>query len=152
MELALLIWFASVSTGIAKLFGTLAFIMIMLTVVVLFFSVMYYVIEEEVLKIVEYKKSIIGFFIVGLIFAIISVVIPDERTVYLMAGGYAGQKIVESDKFQKSTNDVYEIVNMKLEQIKRDMKEELEQPQDSNHKPEGEKKWLLQELYPTNKV
>ena len=140
MELALLIWFASVSSGIAKLFGMLAFIMILLVVVIVFVSAMYYLIEEEVLKIVEYKKSIIGVFIVGLIFAIISVLIPDERTVYLMAGGYAGQKIVESDKFQKSTNDVYEIVNMKLEQIKRDMKEELEQPQDSNQNKEGETK------------
>lgn len=140
MELALLIWFASVSTGIAKLFGTLAFIMISLVVVVVFISAMWYLIEEEVLKIIEYKKSVIGIFIVGLIFAIISVLIPDERTVYLMAGGYAGQKIVESDKFQKSTNDVYEIVNMKLEQIKRDMHKELEQSQDDNQKAEGETK------------
>ncbi|QVW53918.1 hypothetical protein TaPaz_137 [Acinetobacter phage TaPaz] len=134
MELALLIWFASVSTGIANLFGTLAFIIILAIVIIVFFSVMWYLIEEEVLKIVEYKKSIIGVFIVGLIFAIISVLIPDERTVYLIAAGYAGQKIVESDKFQKSTNDVYEIVNMKLEQIKRDMQEDL----NGDQKPEGE--------------
>lgn len=72
----------------------------------------------------------------SIISGLISVVIPDERTVYLIAAGYAGQKIVESDKFQKSTNDVYEIVNMKLEQIKRDMQEDL----NSDQKPEGEKK------------
>lgn len=71
-----------------------------------------------------------------MIFAIISVVIPDERTVYLMTAGYAGQKIVESDKFQKSTDDVYQIINMKLEQIKRDMQEDL----DDGNKTEGEKK------------
>lgn len=140
MELALLIWFASVSTGIAKLFGTLAFVTFVTTAFVLGFSLMYSFVEDEKLKIFEYKKSIIGVFIFSLVSGLISVVIPDERTVYLIAAGYAGQKIVESDKFQKSTNDVYEIVNMKLEQIKRDMKEELEQPQDSNQKPEGEKK------------
>lgn len=137
MELALLIWFASVSTGIAKIFGILSFIILVFVIVVVFFSAMWYLIEEEVLKIVQYKKSIIGVFIVGLIFAIISVVIPDERTVYLMTAGYAGQKIVESDKFQKSTDDVYQIINMKLEQIKRDMQEDL----DDGNKTEGEKKW-----------
>lgn len=140
MELALLIWFASVSTGIAKLFGTISFVTFVTAAFVLGFSLFYSFVEDEKLKIFEYKKSIIGVFIFSLVSGLISVVIPDERTVYLMASGYAGQKIVESDKFQKSTNDVYEIVNMKLEQIKRDMKEELEQPQDSNHKPEGEKK------------
>lgn len=136
MELALLIWFASVSTGIAKLFGTLAFVTFVITTFVLGFSLMYSFIEDEKLKIFEYKKSITGVLMFSIISGLISVVIPDERTVYLIAAGYAGQKIVESDKFQKSTNDVYEIVNMKLEQIKRDMQEDL----NGDQTPEGEKK------------
>ncbi|CAH1066778.1 Uncharacterised protein [Acinetobacter phage MD-2021a] len=136
MELALLIWFASVSTGIAKLFGTISFVTFVTAAFVLGFSLFYSFVEDEKLKIFEYKKSIIGVFIFSLVSGLISVVIPDERTVYLMASGYAGQKIVESDKFQKSTNDVYEIVNMKLEQIKRDMQEDL----DDVNKTEGEKK------------
>lgn len=136
MELALLIWFASVSTGIAKLFGTISFVTFVTAAFVLGFSLFYSFVEDEKLKIFEYKKSIIGVFIFSLVSGLISVVIPDERTVYLMASGYAGQKIVESDKFQKSTNDVYEIVNMKLEQIKRDMQEDLNGDQTS----EGEKK------------
>lgn len=140
MELALLIWFASVSTGIAKLFGALSFVTFVTVAFVLGVSLMHSFIEEEKLKIFEYKKSIIGVFIFSILSALISVVIPDERTVYLMASGYAGQKIVESDKFQKSTNDVYEIVNMKLEQIKRDMHKELEQSQDNDQKAEGETK------------
>lgn len=140
MELALLIWFASVSTGIAKFFGTLAFVTFVTTAFVLGFSLMYSFVEDEKLKIFEYKKSIVGVFIFSILSALISVVIPDERTVYLIAAGYAGQKIVESDKFQKSTNDVYEIVNMKLEQIKRDMHKELEQSQDNDQKAEGETK------------
>lgn len=136
MELALLIWFASVSTGIAKLFETLAFVTFVTAAFVLLFSLMYSFIEDEKLKIFEYKKSIVGVFIFSILSALISVVIPDERTVYLIAAGYAGQKIVESDKFQKSTNDVYEIVNMKLEQIKRDMQEDL----NNDQKAEKEKK------------
>lgn len=136
MELALLIWFASVSTGIAKLFGALAFVTFVTTVFVLGFSLMYSFIEDEKLKIFEYKKSITGVLMFSIISGLISVVIPDERTVYLIAAGYAGQKIVESDKFQKSTNDVYEIVNMKLEQIKRDMQEDL----NNDQKAEKEKK------------
>lgn len=137
MELALLIWFASVSTGIAKLFGTISFVTFVTAAFVLGFSLFYSFVEDEKLKIFEYKKSIIGVFIFSLVSGLISVVIPDERTVYLIAAGYAGQKIVESDKFQKSTDDVYQIVNMKLEQIKRDMKEDLN---NSNQKPEGETK------------
>lgn len=136
MELALLIWFASVSTGIAKLFGTLSFVTFVTTAFVLGFSLFYSFVEDEKLKIFEYKKSIVGVFIFAIVSGLISVVIPDERTVYLMTAGYAGQKIVESDKFQKSTNDVYEIVNMKLEQIKRDMQEDL----NGEQTPEGEKK------------
>lgn len=143
MELALLIWFASLSTGIAKLFWTISFVTFVTAAFVLGFGLLYSFMEDEKLKIFEYKKSIIGVFIFSLVSGLISVVIPDERTVYLIAAGYAGQKIVESDKFQKSTNDVYEIVNMKLEQIKRDMQEDLkggQKPQDDNQKAEGETK------------
>lgn len=56
MELALLIWFASVSTSIAKLFGTLAFVTFIATAFVLGFSLFYSFIEDEKLKIFEYKK------------------------------------------------------------------------------------------------
>lgn len=143
MELALLIWFASLSTGIAKLFWTISFVTFVTAAFVLGFGLLYSFMEDEKLKIFEYKKSIIGVFIFSIVSGLISVAIPDERTVYLIAAGYAEQKIVESDKFQKSTNDVYEIVNMKLEQIKRDMQEDLkggQKPQDDNQKAEGETK------------
>lgn len=136
MELAFLIWFASISSGIAKLFGTLSFVTFVATVIVLGFSLIHLFVEEEEPKIFEYKKSIVGVFIFSIVSALISVVIPDERTVYLMTAGYIGQQVVTSDKFQKSTDDVYQIVNMKLEQIKRDMNEDL----NGDQTPEGEKK------------
>lgn len=61
MELALLIWFASVSTGIAKIFGILSFIILVFVIVVVFFSAMWYLIEEEVLKLVQYKNLLLEF-------------------------------------------------------------------------------------------
>jgi hypothetical protein len=135
MELALLIWFASVSSGIAKLFGLFAIVGLIVLTVIAVVSFLYWADMDERPILFNYKKTLIGLFCLFTGFAVVAVAIPDERTVYLMTAGYIGQQVVTSDKFQKSTDDVYQIVNMKLEQIKHDMKEDLNgDPKDDGKK------------------
>lgn len=130
MELALLIWFANISEGLSLFIGFTGF-----SIIAIFFllTVIGMLIQADGGKVSYMKNKKAGFsiLILGLLMCFISNLIPNERTIYLMTAGYIGQQVVTSEKFQKSTSDMYEIVNLKLEQIKKDMKEEMVQEEKS---------------------
>ena len=52
------------------------------------------------------------------IFALLSVLLPTERTVYLMTAAYATQTIAQNDRVQKIGSDVLEVVEKKLSEMK----------------------------------
>ena len=54
----------------------------------------------------------------AVIFALISVLLPTERTVYLMTAAYATQTIAQNDRVQKIGSDVLEVVEKKLSEMK----------------------------------
>ena len=54
----------------------------------------------------------------AVIFALLSVLLPTERTVYLMTAAYATQTIAQNDRVQKIGNDVLEVVEKKLSEMK----------------------------------
>lgn len=53
-----------------------------------------------------------------IIFALVSVLLPTERTVYLMTASYATQTIAQNDRVQKIGSDVLEVVEKKLSEMK----------------------------------
>lgn len=129
MELALLVYFASVVGSVSTLLGSLAFILSSVStafVVTLLFGNLgvkqYEETEEELNHQLKIKKilvkSVKWTIPFAIIFALISVLLPTERTVYLMTAAYATQTIAQNDRVQKIGSDVLEVVEKKLSEMK----------------------------------
>ena len=130
MELALLVYFASVVGSISTLLGMSSAVLFAVStafIITLLFGnlgVKQYRDEtqdelENELKIknilVKSTKWVIPF---AVIFALISVLLPTERTVYLMTAAYVTQTIAQNDRVQKIGSDVLEVVEKKLSEMK----------------------------------
>ena len=132
MELALLVYFASVVGTFSNLLGLFSFIMLVISVVFVVtllcgnLGVKQYGFETEdklnnQLKIKKIlTKSVKWTIPFTIIFALISVLMPTERTVYLMTAAYATQTIAQNDRVQKIGDDVLEVVENKLSEMKGD--------------------------------
>ena len=130
MELALLVYFASVVGSVSTLLCSLAFILSSVStafIVTLLFGnlgVKQYSFETEdklnhQLKIKKILlKSVKWTIPFAVIFALLSVLLPTERTVYLMAAAYVTQTIAKNDRVQKIGGDVLEVVEKKLSEMK----------------------------------
>ncbi len=136
MELALLVYFASVVGTFSGLLGLLSFLLfsvsmafaITLLVGDLGVKTRYVVktrygeTEEELNNQLKIKsiltKSIKWTIPLTIIFALLSVLLPTERTVYLMTAAYATQTIAQNDRVQKIGSDVLEVVEKKLSEMK----------------------------------
>lgn len=115
MELALLVYFASVVGSVSNLLGfsaymlfciSAAFIMALLTVDI----------SLNIKSVLT--KSIKWTIPLTIIFALLSVLLPTERTVYLMTAAYATQTLAQNDRVQKIGSDVLEVVENKLSEMK----------------------------------
>ena len=130
MELALLVYFASVVGSISTLLGMSSAVLFAVStafIVTLLFGnlgVKQYSYDtdqglDNELKIknilVKSVKWTIPF---AVIFALLSVLLPTERTVYLMTAAYATQTIAQNDRVQKIGSDVLEVVEKKLSEMK----------------------------------
>ena len=130
MELALLVYFASVVGTFSGLLGLLSFLLFSVSIAFaitllignLGVKTYYYVTEEELNNQLKIKsiltKSIKWTIPLTIIFALLSVLLPTERTVYLMTAAYATQTIAQNDRVQKIGSDVLEVVEKKLSEMK----------------------------------
>ena len=130
MELALLVYFASVVGTFSGLLGLLSFLLFsvsiafVITLLVGNLGVKQYLdeTEEELNNQLKIKsiliKSIKWTIPFAVIFALLSVLLPTERTVYLMTAAYATQTIAQNDRVQKIGSDVLEVVEKKLSEMK----------------------------------
>ena len=129
MELALLVYFASVVGSVSTLLCSLAFILSSVStafIVTLLFGNLgvkqYEETEEELNNELKIKsiltKSVKWTIPFTVIFALLSVLLPTERTVYLMTAAYATQTIAQNDRVQKIGSDVLEVVEKKLSEMK----------------------------------
>lgn len=130
MELALLVYFASVVGSISTLLGLLAFTLLSVSTAFIVTLLMgdlgvknrYGETEEELNNQLKIKsiltKSIKWTIPLTIIFALLSVLLPTERTVYLMTAAYATQTISQNDRVQKIGSDVLEVVENKLNEMK----------------------------------
>ena len=130
MELALLVYFASVVGTFSGLLGLLSFLLfsvsiafvITLSVGDLGVKTCYGETEEELNNQLKIKsiltKSIKLTIPFAVIFVLLSVLLPTERTVYLMTAAYATQTIAQNDRVQKIGSDFLEVVEKKLSEMK----------------------------------
>ena len=132
MELALLVYFASVVGTFSGLLGLLSFLLFSVSIAFVITLLIgdlgvkkrYGETEEELNNQLKIKsiltKSIKWTIPLTIIFALLSVLLPTERTVYLMTAAYATQTIAQNDRVQKIGSDVLEVVEKKLSEMKGD--------------------------------
>ena len=130
MELALLVYFASVVGTFSGLLGLLSFLLFSVSIAFVITLLVgdlgvkkrYGETEEELNNQLKIKsiltKSIKWTIPLTIIFALLSVLLPTERTVYLMTAAYATQTIAQNDRVQKIGSDVLEVVEKKLSEMK----------------------------------
>lgn len=58
--------------------------------------------------------------IIGIVFIIFAILLPSEKTIYIMAGAYATEQIATNDRVQKIGSDVLEVIEGKLSKMKKD--------------------------------
>lgn len=105
MELALFIYLASLFSKIQHL---------LITVVAIGGSgySMYAVNAALEGYVVKFKRTFIALLITS---SAIIIVVPSERTMYMMAAGYAGQSVAEKIGSSESTAKLQKIINNKLD-------------------------------------
>lgn len=130
MELALLVYFASVVGTFSGLLGLLSFLLFSVSIAFVITLLIgdlgikrrYGETEEELNSQLKIKsiltKSVKWTIPFAVIFALLSVLLPTERTVYLMTAAYATQTIAQNDRVQKIGSDVLEVVEKKLSEMK----------------------------------
>ena len=132
MELALLVYFASVVGTFSGLLGLLSFLLFsvsiafVITLLIGDLGVKNYsyatATDQELENELKIKKILIKSvkwtIPLTIIFALLSVLLPTERTVYLMTAAYATQTIAQNDRVQKIGSDVLEVVEKKLSEMK----------------------------------
>ena len=106
MELALFIYLAS-------LFGKIHVLLITLVVMGGTGYSTYAFIAALEGHVVEFKKTFIATMIAS---TAILAVVPSERTMYMMAAGYAGQTVAEKIGSSESTAKLQKIINNKLDE------------------------------------
>ena len=129
MELALLVYFASVVGSISTLLGMSSAVLFAVStafIITLLFGNLgvkrySYDTDQELENELKIKKILIKSvkwtIPFAVIFALISVLLPTERTVYLMTAAYATQTIAQNDRVQKIGGDVLEVVEKKLSEM-----------------------------------
>lgn len=72
--------------------------------------------KEKVVNMRNLQKRLLKISIwITSICIVFSIVVPSEKTAYLMVGAYATQKIAENDKVQETGEKVLKIINQKLD-------------------------------------
>ena len=130
MELALLVYFANVVGTFSVLLGLFSFVLLVISMVFagtllssnLGVKKRYGETDEEFNHQLKIKsiltKSVKWTIPLTIVFALFSVILPTERTVYLMTAAYATQTIAQNDRVQKIGSDVLEVVEKKLSEMK----------------------------------
>lgn len=108
MELALLIYLA----GVADSVNVAAVVALMLIFILYGCYAMYTLSEQDELP--KYKRM---FVLWTVLLTSIATFTPDKETIYMMAAGYTGQKVVENISSSEAVGKVQVILNNKLDEI-----------------------------------
>ena len=121
--LILFLWLSDVVTNLSKIVGFMCFVAFMVTIigyVILSFSIFDYTRygDLEAAKGVEIlvKKTKVICFISALVGTVI-LLIPSKGTLYTIAGVYAGQQIINSEKVNSLLDKTYILIERKLDEV-----------------------------------
>jgi hypothetical protein len=78
--------------------------------------------DKYAVKAASAKKILKSIVIAMCVTAILDIIIPSKKTIYLMIGGYAAESIYESPEAKAFGNKVLNIVNNKLDEIEQSTK------------------------------
>ena len=109
MELALLVWFAGISGGISASFTFFGFAASAVSIVG--YTMWYFSHISGQSPPPPKKRFALSFIVFCLGVWMMGLLIPNQKTVYMMAGAYVSQKMVQSETADK----VVKIVNRKLD-------------------------------------
>lgn len=120
MLIAFLIYLINVFESMQKLAFIFLIIGVCLICVAFLFSVVTNSLDDEIdekvtKKIIKYSSI---FFIV---LSLIVVFVPKSETMYLMIGAYLGTQIVEKPEVSEKLSKVYNIINLKLDEVLDDL-------------------------------
>jgi len=130
MKLALLVYLASVVEGISLIFGLIGFFGVVFYFPILAlmhfsnYGIRTHEFEREAA--LDKQKAIMKSYtkywklaaVCFPLLLVLSILLPKERTIYLMAGAYATEQIATNDRVQKIGSDVLEVIEQKLAELK----------------------------------
>ncbi|ARB06750.1 hypothetical protein FDH41_gp09 [Acinetobacter phage WCHABP12] len=128
MKLAMLVYFASLSTGLCAFLMLVGLILIAVFGAVLINrSVTNDVYDHDADYAVKKRnqansafKAVKKFGLIGPLLIALSILIPSEKTIYIMAGAYATEQIASNERVQKIGSDVLQVIEGKLEKLKQE--------------------------------
>ena len=124
MDLALLVYGISLLQKISVFFGVMTFLGIAVLVVSLIYrgaelSINTWDGQDKVKwkqeRIPGTMKVVWTSATVAIVFCVLGIFVPSERTAYTMVGAYSAQKVAEDPKVQDMSNKVLTIINQKLD-------------------------------------
>lgn len=116
MELALLVYLISLLPSVGATFGVIA----VTGPIVCFFA---WVAWSEAAFKTRFWPAVFTMF--WLFSVLVTMLIPSERTAYLMVGAYATQKIAEAPKTQQLGAEVLKIIELKIKHYSEEAEKEM---------------------------
>lgn len=110
MELALFVYLASFVESLGVLFTQATIAVIVATVV--FLIVIFYQMDVNGEPFSQFYKTLRNLCVSVFCLGFFTAAIPSEKTMYMMAGAYATQSVVQSETMQK----VVDLVNLRLDE------------------------------------
>ena len=122
MLIAFLIYLINVFESIQTLAYILLIIGVCLIGVAFLFSVASNSLDDEIDE--KVAKKVIKFSsIFFIVLSLIVVFVPKSETMYLMIGAYLGTQIVEKPEVSEKLSKVYNIINLKLDEVLDDLEQ-----------------------------
>ena len=120
MLIAFLIYLINVFESMQKLACIFLIIGVCLIGVAFLFSVVSNSLDDEIDE--KVAKKVIKFSsIFFIVLSLIVVFVPKSETMYLMIGAYLGTQIVEKPEVSEKLSKVYNIINLKLDEVLDDL-------------------------------
>ena len=120
MLIAFLIYLINVFESMQKLACIFLIIGVCLIGVAFLFSVITNSLDDEIDE--KVAKKVIKFSsIFFIVLSLIVVFVPKSETMYLMIGAYLGTQIVEKPEVSEKLSKVYNIINLKLDEVLDDL-------------------------------
>ena len=121
--LILFLWLADVATKFSEIVGLMCFVVFVGTTLGYVFvkaSVFERIYYQDLKGLDAYEtlgKQVRNIWVVSVIVGIIILFIPSKGTLYTIAGVYAGQQIIESEKVNSLLDKTYILIEQKLDEV-----------------------------------